>query len=93
MIRPSYRIVDYDPVSPALFEEEKTRILTGLEIDGDRLAHIGSTAVPGLAAKPIVDMMAGLTRVGSSMPRSGEFWTRSKSWSSPPRGTLGWAWP
>ena len=60
MTSPSYRIVEYDPVSPALFEEEKTRVLAVLEIHGERVAHIGSTAVPGLASKPIIDVMVGV---------------------------------
>ena len=60
MIRPSYRIVEYDPHSPALFEEEKARVLIVLGINGDRVAHIGSTAVPGLASKPIIDLMVGV---------------------------------
>jgi GrpB-like predicted nucleotidyltransferase (UPF0157 family) len=51
------RVVPYDPSWPAAFEAEAAR-LTG--ILGDELVvihHIGSTAVPGLAAKPVIDMM------------------------------------
>ncbi len=47
---------DYDPEWPRLFEREQARIRAAL---GDRmigLEHTGSTAVPGLAAKPIIDM-------------------------------------
>lgn len=53
-------IVEYDSRWPALFEVEKNHIL---EVAGEKILaveHIGSTAVPGLAAKPIVDMMAGV---------------------------------
>jgi len=49
-------IVDYDPEWPALFTREEARIRSVL---GDRvvmLEHTGSTSVPGLAAKPIIDM-------------------------------------
>jgi GrpB-like predicted nucleotidyltransferase (UPF0157 family) len=49
-------LVDYDPAWPGLFEREAERIRAAL---GDRvraLEHTGSTSVPGLAAKPIVDM-------------------------------------
>ncbi|MEX2238517.1 MAG: GrpB family protein [Dehalococcoidia bacterium] len=56
-------IVDYDPEWPRLFEEEKARIL---EACGEWLAgieHIGSTSVPGLPAKPIIDIMPGLRRL------------------------------
>jgi GrpB-like predicted nucleotidyltransferase (UPF0157 family) len=51
-------VVDYDPAWPAMFEAEAARLeaLIGAEGIG-RIEHIGSTAVPGLAAKPIVDLM------------------------------------
>jgi GrpB-like predicted nucleotidyltransferase (UPF0157 family) len=50
-------VVDYDPAWPALFERERQRIATAL---GDRavlLEHVGSTSVPGLAAKPRIDIV------------------------------------
>jgi GrpB-like predicted nucleotidyltransferase (UPF0157 family) len=49
-------IVDYDPSWPGLFDREDQRIRAAL---GDRviqLEHTGSTSVPGLAAKPTIDM-------------------------------------
>ncbi len=49
-------IVEYDPCWPASFEAERRRLaplLAGVEIH-----HVGSTAVPGLAAKPVIDMIA-----------------------------------
>lgn len=52
-------IVDYDPRWPAVYEEEKRRILT---VAGDKtsgIEHIGSTSIVGLGAKPIVDIMGG----------------------------------
>ena len=51
------RLVDYDPAWPGLYRREADRIRSVL---GDRvvlLEHIGSTAVPGLAAKPIIDVL------------------------------------
>ena len=50
-------VVPYDPAWPARFEAEAAAICTAL---GDTLIgieHIGSTSVPGLAAKPIIDMI------------------------------------
>jgi len=50
-------LVEYDPEWPRLYEREAGRIRGAL---GERvvgLEHCGSTAVPGLAAKPIVDMV------------------------------------
>jgi GrpB-like predicted nucleotidyltransferase (UPF0157 family) len=49
-------LVDYDPVWPALFERENRRIRAALGDTVVRLEHTGSTSVPGLAAKPIIDM-------------------------------------
>jgi GrpB-like predicted nucleotidyltransferase (UPF0157 family) len=49
-------VVEYDPSWPAAFEAERVRLEPLLE--GAEIHHIGSTAVPGLAAKPIIDMMA-----------------------------------
>jgi len=53
-------IVDYDSRWPTLFEEERRRILGAIGHKVLALEHIGSTAVPGLGAKPIIDMMAGI---------------------------------
>jgi GrpB-like predicted nucleotidyltransferase (UPF0157 family) len=53
-------IVEYNPVWPLLFQEEVTRI--GKVLDKNiitRIEHFGSTAVPGLAAKPIIDLLIG----------------------------------
>ena len=50
-------IVDYDPEWPAVFEQHRRRIAAALGPAARRVEHIGSTAVPGLAAKPIVDIM------------------------------------
>lgn len=51
-------IVPYDPDWPARFEEERRHLLDSLgrHISG-RIEHFGSTAVPGLAAKPVVDIL------------------------------------
>jgi GrpB-like predicted nucleotidyltransferase (UPF0157 family) len=54
-------IVDYDPRWTALFAAEAMRIrevLNGGLVT--RIEHFGSTAVPGLAAKPIIDLLVGV---------------------------------
>jgi len=48
-------IVDYDHAWPAAFEAERKRLAPLLE--GADIYHFGSTAVPGLAAKPVIDMI------------------------------------
>ncbi|MFE9749997.1 GrpB family protein [Saccharothrix saharensis] len=50
-------LVDYDPDWPALYEREAARIRGVLGAGVVGLAHVGSTSVPGLAAKPIVDVV------------------------------------
>ncbi len=50
-------IVEYDPAWPGRFELERDRIQRALGDLAFRIEHIGSTAVPGLAAKPIVDLI------------------------------------
>lgn len=51
------RIVEYDPAWPRLFtrEAERIRRVLGDQVLG--LEHVGSTSVPGLAAKPVVDIV------------------------------------
>jgi GrpB-like predicted nucleotidyltransferase (UPF0157 family) len=59
MSPPAIRLAPYDSTWPLEFAAEADRIeraCAGLEI---RLEHIGSTAVPGLAAKPVIDILAG----------------------------------
>jgi GrpB-like predicted nucleotidyltransferase (UPF0157 family) len=48
---------DYDPAWPALFEREAERVRGVLDARALRIEHVGSTSVPGLIAKPIVDML------------------------------------
>jgi len=53
------RVVPYDPQWPELFRGEAERLAPALTPLGVRLEHTGSTSVPGLAAKPILDILAG----------------------------------
>jgi GrpB-like predicted nucleotidyltransferase (UPF0157 family) len=50
-------IVDYDPSWPERFRREEAKIRTSLGEAALSVEHIGSTSVPGLAAKPIVDVL------------------------------------
>jgi GrpB-like predicted nucleotidyltransferase (UPF0157 family) len=51
------KIVDYDPDWPKKFETHAKRISDGLGGTALLIEHIGSTSVPGLAAKPIIDIL------------------------------------
>jgi GrpB-like predicted nucleotidyltransferase (UPF0157 family) len=50
-------IVDYDRGWPALFANEAARISGVLGERALRIEHVGSTSVPGLAAKPVIDVV------------------------------------
>ncbi len=50
-------LVDYDPEWPALFRREEERIRDALEERALQVEHAGSTSVPGLIAKPIIDIV------------------------------------
>jgi GrpB-like predicted nucleotidyltransferase (UPF0157 family) len=50
-------LVAYDPAWPELFAREADRILASLGERALLLEHVGSTSVPGLAAKPKIDIL------------------------------------
>jgi putative glutamine amidotransferase len=62
-----YEIVPYDPAWTSRFETESTRIGEALGDQVVRLEHVGSTSVPGLGAKPVVDIQVS---VRTMVPRA-----------------------
>jgi GrpB-like predicted nucleotidyltransferase (UPF0157 family) len=50
----------YSPLWPAVYEVERERIAALFAGEEVAIEHIGSTAVPGLGAKPIIDVMLGV---------------------------------
>jgi GrpB-like predicted nucleotidyltransferase (UPF0157 family) len=63
-------IVPYNHDWPARFEEERSHLLSCLprELIG-RIEHFGSTAIPGMAAKPIVDILVEVTSLEETKAR------------------------
>jgi GrpB-like predicted nucleotidyltransferase (UPF0157 family) len=53
-------IADYDPDWPARFERERARIAGAIGPSARRIEHVGSTSVPGLASKPIIDILVAV---------------------------------
>ena len=49
-------VVPYDPTWPAAFASWRTALHRALGATALRIEHVGSTAVPGLAAKPVIDV-------------------------------------
>ena len=62
-------VSDYDPDWPALFEQESTRIKHALGSFTLAIEHIGSTAVPGLPSKPIIDLLVGVPSLEEAKER------------------------
>ena len=63
-------IAPYDPAWPELFRREKEHLLSCLPNELIvRIEHFGSTAVPGLSAKPIVDMLVEVTDLEATKVR------------------------
>jgi GrpB-like predicted nucleotidyltransferase (UPF0157 family) len=65
----SVEIVPYDPSWPRRFEEEANTLRRAIAawLVGP-VEHVGSTAIPGLAAKPVIDIMAGVETLDASRP-------------------------
>jgi GrpB-like predicted nucleotidyltransferase (UPF0157 family) len=61
-------LAPYDPAWPHMFEEERAQLATVLRpwLVGP-IEHIGSTAVSGLTAKPVIDIMAAVADLPSSI--------------------------
>jgi GrpB-like predicted nucleotidyltransferase (UPF0157 family) len=60
-------IVPYDPEWPALFREVSSRLRSALGATARRIDHVGSTSVPGLDAKPVIDIQLS---VASLLPEA-----------------------
>jgi len=58
--RGTVKVVDYDLNWPKEFNAEKQRLLAAFDDKVLAIKHIGSTSIPGLAAKPIIDIVAAV---------------------------------
>jgi len=65
------RIADYDPAWPIRFAELGGRLREALGRVAIRIDHIGSTSVPGLAAKPVIDVQISVARLEPVQPFCG----------------------
>jgi GrpB-like predicted nucleotidyltransferase (UPF0157 family) len=65
-MKKTVRVVEYDRRWPSLYEQERARILNvlgGVVLD---IQHVGSTAIPGVAAKPIIDIMVAVPELAAA---------------------------
>ncbi|MEO8100554.1 MAG: GrpB family protein [Acidobacteriota bacterium] len=92
-------IAGYDPRWPDLFAGEADRIQSALGSRVLRLEHVGSTSVPGLAAKPVIDIVlavkdsadeagyvAGLDAAGYTFHRREPHWHEHRMLKRPGTG-------
>jgi len=56
-------LADYDAAWPGRFEQMRARLAAALGNTARRIDHVGSTAVPGLAAKPVIDIQVSVPDV------------------------------
>lgn len=54
-------IEEYNASWPVLFSEEKRKLENIFQLENIAIEHIGSTSVPGLGAKPVIDIMIGVS--------------------------------
>jgi GrpB-like predicted nucleotidyltransferase (UPF0157 family) len=62
-------VSDYDPAWPEMFEQERANLQSALGPLILTIEHMGSTAVPGLAAKPIIDLLVGVRNLAEARSR------------------------
>ncbi len=66
MVEPVF-VVPHDLRWPSLFALERSRVEAAVGPWVEAVEHVGSTAVPGLDAKPVIDLMAGVRDVRSAV--------------------------
>lgn len=63
-------VAEYDPNWPVLFEQERARIKQALGPFAVAIEHAGSTSVPGLPSKPIIDILVGVPGLEEAKQRA-----------------------
>jgi GrpB-like predicted nucleotidyltransferase (UPF0157 family) len=94
VVREYVAVVPYNPIWPKMFQQERDHLRSCLPRDLiKRIEHFGSTAVPGLVAKPIVDILVEVAdleetkqRIAPVLEAQGYdyFWRPSCGDSTPP---------
>lgn len=72
MGRRKIKVVEYNPAWVSLFESEQSLLENALGGLAVKVEHIGSTAVPGLAAKPVIDILIEVSGLPELESRSRE---------------------
>lgn len=70
VLKDRVKLEPYDPSWPEMFQLERDHLLACLPTDLiHRIEHFGSTAIPGLAAKPIIDILVEVTDLDQTRAR------------------------
>ncbi len=69
------QIVPYDPAWVRAYESERTLLMQLADCPFLEMEHIGSTSVPGLAAKPVIDIMASIQGLSEVDRVQATLWT------------------
>ena len=56
------KLEKYDPKWKSYFEIEKDKLFNVLGTDGIKIEHIGSTSIPNICSKPVIDIMIGVEK-------------------------------
>ena len=65
-IHEEVKLHPYDPAWPSMFLAERQRLLSLVPGVFIQVEHIGSTAVPGMLSKPVIDLLAGVDSMASA---------------------------
>jgi GrpB-like predicted nucleotidyltransferase (UPF0157 family) len=85
--RGKVQLVPYQPVWPQLFEVEALRLRQLIGSSVEHIEHVGSTAIPGMESKPIIDLMASVPSMATAtslialLEASGYEFRPEDSWS------------
>lgn len=85
------RVVAYDPAWASAYERESRVVGRALAWLPHKVEHIGSTAVPGMPAKPVIDLMVGVADYGyfdetrSALDSAGYVWDQAAEEDEPAR--------
>ena len=70
VVRENVDVVPYDPQWTEMFQEERAHLLSCLPVKiVQRIEHFGSTAVRGIAAKPIIDMLVQVSSLDETQEK------------------------
>jgi GrpB-like predicted nucleotidyltransferase (UPF0157 family) len=81
-------VVDYDPRWPVEYERESAALRAALGTVAERIDHVGSTSVPGLAAKPVIDIQVSVVGLADLDRYRAPLEACGYTFSPPPGGEL-----